>query len=345
MPALLDLQGVDESRRAAAWQGGARDYFPGLSVSELDLPPASGTIAGSRFGSGRLWTIVSPPLHVSYDPSGAPADRPCLFSVMMQLDGATLARQSGRAALLEPGEICVIDSRIPFELSVAGALSQFAVLELPRNAVLSRHPYLQRRTAEAFDPMEPGTVLLRNVLLDTLQVAARLQDDQRGVVLGAVIQLLGAPHMKSYGELQAPGWRVQAALSYIDARLADPELTATQIADAQGVSRRRLDEIMVAAIGVSLSARIRLRRLEQAASDLTDERFAGRTITQIAFSAGFENIAHFTRTFKRRYRVPPREWRQRQRSASQLQSAGFSSTRQDPGSSRQRGHRRARPRA
>ncbi|HEY1413331.1 MAG TPA: helix-turn-helix transcriptional regulator, partial [Rhodopila sp.] len=102
---------------------------------------------------------------------------------------------------------------------------------------------------------------------------------------------------------------VRAALAYIDGSLADPELTATRVADAQTVSRRRLDQIMVEATGGSLSSHIWLRRLEQAASDLRDERFASKTVTQIAFAAGFEDVAHFTRAFKRRYRMPPRDWR------------------------------------
>jgi AraC-like DNA-binding protein len=88
-------------------------------------------------------------------------------------------------------------------------------------------------------------------------------------------------------------------------------LTANRTAAAQHISRRHLDDIMVAATGHSLSAGIRLRRLEQAANDMLDARFTAHTITQIAFAAGFEDIAHFTRAFKRQYHMPPREWRRR----------------------------------
>jgi AraC-like DNA-binding protein len=227
---------------------------------------------------------------------------------MLQLGGATFMRQNGRSGELQPGELCVIDSASPFELEVSGLSSHFMVLQMPRHAVLSRHPYLERRTAEAFDPQETGTALLRGLLLNLLESLDALAHDQRGAVLGAVIQLLGAPRADPPSPSGA-GWRVRAALAFIDSELADPGLDAARIAAAQGISRRRLDEIMVTEIGAPLTAQIWLRRLEQAASDLLEPRLAAHTVTQIAFAAGFEDAAHFTRAFKRRYGCTPSEWR------------------------------------
>jgi AraC family transcriptional regulator, positive regulator of tynA and feaB len=314
IPSLVDLDAVDRERRAAAWHSGARTYFPGLSVSDLSLEPLAGAIAGSRFGEGRLWTILSPPLQVHYDPERVSTERPQIFSLMLQLRGSTTARQAERAALLGPGEMCVIDSQLPFELTVTGALSQVVVMQMPRHAALSRHPFLEHYTAAIFDSNESGCVLLRSLLLNILECAPTMGPRQRSSALHAIIQLLGAPEERAAELAETTGWRVRAALSYIDAYLADPELNACRIAAAQSVSRRRLDEIMVSATGTSVSSHIWSRRLEQAASDLLDERFATGTITQVAFAAGFEDVSHFTRSFKRRYRVPPSEWRDVHRS-------------------------------
>jgi AraC family transcriptional regulator, positive regulator of tynA and feaB len=309
LPALVDLDVIAVSDRAAAWHGGARTYFPGLSVSDMCLRPTLGTIAGARFGPGHLWSIVSPPLQVSYDPTTAPEGHTRLFSLMLQLRGSTLASQDGRATQIRPGEMCVIDSRLPFSLSVDGTLSHFIVLQMPRQAVLSRNPALERRTAEAFDAQDTGSLLVRNLVLNTAECTPSLRDDQRGSALASIIQLVGALRIEGDAQNTGTGWRVRAALAFIDSCLSDPDLTATRVADAQSVSRRRLDQIMVEATGVPLSSQIWLRRLEQAANDLRDTRFAFKTVTQIAFAAGFEDVAHFTRAFKRRYHMPPRDWR------------------------------------
>lgn len=306
-PSLVDLSGMHEDLRAAAWSRSARTCFPGLSLRDLQGTPGFGVIAGAPFGAGHLWIVLSPPVHVTYDPSAARDAE--IFSVMLQIKGGTVASQDRRRGMLGPGELCVIDSLTPFELEVVGLASQIMILQMPRRAVIGRHPYLEHRTAEVFDRDETGTSLLRNVLLSLVDSAHLLQSDQRGAALAAVIQLLGAAKMPRRPQSESVGWRVKAALALIDAELADPELDASRIADAQGISRRRLDELMVAQTGAPITAKIWLRRLDQASSDLLDERFIAKTVTQIAFSAGFEDTAHFTRAFKRRYGCTPREWR------------------------------------
>jgi len=316
LASLLNLQAVDVAQRAALWTRSVKSFFPGLSVRELGGTPDRGSISGMPFGPGRLWTVVSPSLLVSYDPSALCDDHNDVFSVMMQLHGSTTACQKQRRCTLRPGEFCLIDSRLSFELEVAATSSQFMFVQMPRHAVLARHPYLERRTAELFDPADAGARLLRGLLLSVLEQATLLEDDQRASTLSAIIQLLGAPRLPAGRKADEVSWRVRAALACIDAALSDTAVSAEQIAKMQGISRRRLDEIMIETVGASLTAQIWIRRLSQAATDLADPRCAGRSVSQIAFAAGFEDPAHFTRAFKRRFGCTPREWRLRAGAAS-----------------------------
>jgi len=310
IPSSLDLQGVDQAQRAVIWKQTAHEFFPGLSVRELDANPGAGWMQGRPFGAGHLWAILSPPLQVSYSPGDGSAESVPRFSVMLQLQGSTVVRQSRRTCQLRPREICVVDEVAPFELEVAeGASSQFMFLQIPRYMVLGRCPYLERCTAAVFDSEEPGAILLSNVLHNLLESASLLEDDQCAAALSGVIQLLGVPKPPQLPCMEEVSWRVRAALSLIDAELGDPNLSATTIARAQGISRRRLDEVLLKAVGTSVTAQIWMRRLTRAASDLRDPRHASKTITQIAFGVGFEDTAHFARAFKRRYHCTPREWR------------------------------------
>ncbi len=94
-------------------------------------------------------------------------------------------------------------------------------------------------------------------------------------------------HRPSAGAAMAPksihlddvSWRVRSALAYIEMNLAEGSLTADRVARAQGVSRRRLDQILRGALGVSVTAHIWNRRLEQAAADLIDPRCNGQTVS------------------------------------------------------------------
>jgi AraC-like DNA-binding protein len=124
--------------------------------------------------------------------------------------------------------------------------------------------------------------------------------------MAAMIHLLGALDPTTPETL---GWRVQAAIAFIELHFARSGLRADEVAASQRISRRRLDQLMLEAIGVSITGHIWNRRLEQASADLRDPVYARRTASEIAFANGFEDPAHFTRAFKRRYGHSPLAWR------------------------------------
>jgi AraC-like DNA-binding protein len=308
--ASFNLEGVDTAQRAERWCQAACSLFPGLRarVSRNEMP--MGSISGRPFGPGQLWQILSPP--VSVDCAPAPGDPFAeSLSVMLQLQGSTVATQGQHMCVLTPGDICLIDGSIDFHMDVAANFSQIMFLRMPRYLILSRYPYLESRTAQKFEPDEPGTALLRSVLTGLLESAPLLEPDQCTTALVGAACLIGVPKPPQSGASLELNWRVRAALAYIDAELPDPGLNATRIAGAQGISRRRLDEILLQTVGVSLNAQIWNRRLAQAATDLRDPRHASRTVTDIAFAVGFVDAAHFARSFKRRYLCSPRDWRSR----------------------------------
>ena len=51
------------------------------------------------------------------------------------------------------------------------------------------------------------------------------------------------------------------------------------------------------------------QRLARTQRMLIDPRLAGRAITAIAFDAGFGDLSHFNRTFRRRFGMTPSEVR------------------------------------
>jgi AraC family transcriptional regulator, positive regulator of tynA and feaB len=307
---LLDLQSVDEAQRATLWLQSVRSFFPGLSVRDFHVNPPLGSIRGFHFGPGRLWTILSPPVRVGHDPAMGAAHSQ-IFSVMLQLAGSTVAVQRERRCSLRVGEFCFIDSQQPFELEVTQSSSQIMFMQMPRHAVLGRHPYLEHHTAETCDPTEGGATLLRNLLLNALEFASFLDEEQRAIALSGIIQLLGMSSPVTRGRGDEMSWRVRSALAFIESQLSDRALTADRVSKVQGISRRRLDQIMTQSVGAPVTALIWIRRLTQAAADLLDPKYASRTVSEIAFAAGFEDPAHFTRAFRRRYQCAPSEWRRR----------------------------------
>jgi AraC-like DNA-binding protein len=61
--------------------------------------------------------------------------------------------------------------------------------------------------------------------------------------------------------------------------------------------------------GITFTQFILDRRLDRAYRSLRDLRFANRSITSIAYDAGFGDLSYFNRTFRRHYGATPSDIR------------------------------------
>lgn len=303
LPALLDLSTVEEQRRAAVWSTAAPSLFPGLSVQPGVAEPA-GDIRCVEMGGGSLWTVRSSAAMVAYAPSTA---HERWFTIMMQLDGATRVHQRNRDCELGSGDLVLLDERFAFRLETSD-LGEIAFLRMPREMVLGRNPHLEHLTAMRLRGAEAGASMVGDTLVSAVHTAPFMRERQRSAAMIAMVHLLGA--MDPAPSDTALGWRVQAAMAFVELHFATPGLRADDVARDQRISRRRLDQLLQEALGVSVAGHIATRRLEQAAADLRDPRAAGRNVSEIAFANGFEDAAHFARSFKRRHGLSPLRWRQ-----------------------------------
>ncbi|MEH3105775.1 MAG: helix-turn-helix domain-containing protein [Sphingomonas fennica] len=91
--------------------------------------------------------------------------------------------------------------------------------------------------------------------------------------------------------------------------LRDPDLSIDTIATRLRYSKRYLHKAF-SGDGQTLAQFIWSARLERCERDLIDPRLSERSITEIAFGWGFVNSAHFSRSFRARYGMAPREHRE-----------------------------------
>ncbi len=307
----LDLRAFDAPQRSEIWRVAATRLFPGLEVREQLSIPAAGRLSGVSLDAGQLWTVLSPPLRIRYAPQPAVASTGAFVSVMMQRTGTTQVRQRERECTLHARDLTLIDDGAAFELDITEGLSELVFLRIPRDRALTRIPAERLQTAARLDPECPMVMLLEALLQKLPGMVERMTPEQQCQTLDAIVQLLPAPGegRQMPGDVQHPGWRAQAAIAFIDAELPDRQLNAGRVAAAQGVSRRRLDEILIRETGSSLTAQIWQRRLLRAADDLRNPRLRDCSVTRIALQCGFEHAAHFARAFRRQFRCTPSQWR------------------------------------
>ena len=100
--------------------------------------------------------------------------------------------------------------------------------------------------------------------------------------------------------------RRKAALDYIDAHLADAQLGPDEIADAAHVSRASLYRLLAAEGGIR--AVLLTRRLDQALRLMMADQKDQRSLTDIVQCCGFGGTSQFSRAFRTRFGVPPRQY-------------------------------------
>jgi AraC family transcriptional activator of tynA and feaB len=287
------------------WHGAVSSAFPGLSVRIATPVPTLGSINRFQMGAGELFAIESAPVEVCYHPPAG--GRSPHLSLMVQSRGSTCVSQAGRECRLAEGDVCLIDESSGFRM-IGEECSAILFLRMPRGAAVSRYPQLDRLFARVLPAAEPGTRLLADTLMRLMADATLLDELQRAAMMDAVIHMLGVA--EPFSSLpETADWRVHRALDFIELNLSVAGLTAEAVAQDQRISRRRLDQLMTEALGQSIACHLWSRRLERAAADLRDPRRNGMSAAQIAFANGFEDAAHFTRAFKRRYGVTPGQWR------------------------------------
>jgi len=159
---------------------------------------------------------------------------------------------------------------------------------------------------------EPMVALLRDHMQSLKRQAANMTVSQSMEIAPATIGLVGACLNASISDTPNGLEGVNTALSvmvkrYIENHLLDSNMTPDNIAKAAGISRSKLYQLFEPLGGVS--SYIKERRLRRALSLLVDPHQKHRTILEVALDVGFASDSDFSRSFKRRYGVSPRDAR------------------------------------
>jgi AraC-like DNA-binding protein len=98
--------------------------------------------------------------------------------------------------------------------------------------------------------------------------------------------------------------RLRAIKADVAAHSGETGLRTAEVARRHGISESYVRKLFEGE-GTSFSRYVRDLRLEHAHRLLTDPRLAGRSITWVALEAGFGDLSHFNRRFRRRFGDTP----------------------------------------
>jgi AraC-like DNA-binding protein len=139
--------------------------------------------------------------------------------------------------------------------------------------------------------------------LDDAPLPRPLIAEQVGHLLGLATGFHESPESSRHR-----GQLARKILRRIESGYADPDLSPEAVAGEVGISKRYL-QTLLAGSGTSFVQELNATRLDRASDMLADPRADGLPVAEIAFRAGFLDAGYFTRLFRKRFGITPREWR------------------------------------
>lgn len=312
----LTTDGIRDSNRLPFWRDQVCDTFVELDCKSASSEAFRGTIVTYKSEDFRYSRVSSTRQHVIRDKRRiGKSDADC-FLLSLQLTGRGCLRQGGREAFISPGAFALYDVTRPYDLIFDNPFDQL-VVRLPRKAIKDRLMNAEDLTAIAISNRNAQAQVAQALLMQLanhmpaldLFMAHRLHANAVDLIAGAVAEQCG----KSGAGLGHSQQRLlQRVLAYIDAHLADSDLSSEQIAAAHGISDRYLRKLFQGR-DCGVSEWVLRRRLENARADLAAPAKAYLAVATIGYDWGFKDASHFSRTFKSQFGLSPRAFRQKVR--------------------------------
>lgn len=221
--------------------------------------------------------------------------------------------QSGREFLLAPGAGVLIMGFEP--TSMRGySENRWTTIVMPNPLLLGQHADVEDRAARTIHPSsQPLQLLNRYAHMAANQVPPKspeLVAHMSGVILDLAglslkAELTAQDRVESRGLREA---RLAGILQFIQANFRDPGISARQVALRLGLSSRYVHDLLQAS-GESFGERVLELRLQLSLSILTSPQNQIRSISDIAFNCGFNDISYFNRAFRRRFGCSPKQSR------------------------------------
>ena len=152
--------------------------------------------------------------------------------------------------------------------------------------------------AKPFD-MEELHMVIENLVQSRLRLKGKYSGAQQ-----AQAEKVDQPEVRGNDEVL-----MERIMKAINKNISDSDFNVERLTQEVGISRVQLHRKMKELTGISTSEFIRNIRLEQAARLLKEQKI---NVTQVAYTVGFSNLAHFSTIFRKHFGVAPSEYAERE---------------------------------
>jgi AraC-like DNA-binding protein len=303
---------VPRSTCANYWNEVYSSKLARVTFNPLNRDQFAAELKVGSVGALSIARFNSEPTDIERTRSHIANSRGRLFAFVLQLRGRGIFNHYGHETLLEAGDFTLCDNAVPHRLRFSGP-AEFIFLRTTAEHLKNYFPSPERvcgMRLPARQGFTDAAALMTQSLWD--QVERGLPEKFDAMVVRNVMEVLATSYAILFdpwiSETSAVVARRMEAKRFIESHLKDPGLSPRAIASALRLSPRYL-RMLFGGDHETVSAYILRRRLEECARQISSSLWRGRTLTDIAFTWGFNSAAHFTRVFRDQYGMTPRQYR------------------------------------
>jgi len=228
------------------------------------------------------------------------------FLLLLQRTGKGAVSQAGRRAELLAGDFVVCDTSEPYELCFDAPFEQ-VVLKLSRVKLERTLPECHRYVGQTIrGNTGPGSIVSSFIQQLTHRDVPISENDLSHFDDSLVDMVTTAMRVGINGTLNRSESRLAEIKNTILKQIRDPQLDIHEIAHHAGMSPRTLNRLFHTE-GETPHEWVKKQRYSAVAAELAESH--QRSITDIAYSWGFNDLSSFSRGFKSRFGKSASQWR------------------------------------
>lgn len=303
------------AENVAAFRSNANTTFSlNLSVDLIGTPNRPLRIDSVSGDGLTVADAAFPALQCINRPDGTAAKKVRYFAYFADQRHRVFA-EGREAIVLRPGEMVFLSTCEPWKLHFTKPY-RLTTLAIDRDLFSDYMPEHERLIGRRLDDPFHLQKSLSSLLHSAQAISQAGRFAEAGpCLMRAFLNTMSLLRYEDADESQAPltpttlSRRCAQVKSIIDQQYARPDLSVTSIAKHLQLSLRYL-QMAFAAEGLSPAEYLRQRRLHEGAKLLRDPRSRSLSITELAYSCGFNTSSHFATQFRRAFGMPPRDYRQ-----------------------------------